>query len=38
MKLAYIYRAKGMPENFIDLIFPLIRESLCLEAVRQKVS
>ncbi|KAK2648210.1 hypothetical protein Ddye_015699 [Dipteronia dyeriana] len=37
MKLCHIYRAKGMPEDFIDTIFPLVHESLCAEALRQKV-
>ncbi|KAK3229696.1 hypothetical protein Dsin_001577 [Dipteronia sinensis] len=37
MMLCHIYRAKGMPEDFIDTIFPLVHESLCAEALRQKV-
>lgn len=37
MKLCHIYRAKGMPEDFVDAIFPLVCESLCVEALRQKV-
>lgn len=38
MKLCHIYRAKGMPEDFIGTIFPLVHESLSVEALRQKVS
>ena len=38
MKRCHIYRAKGMPEDFIDTIFTLVRESLCAEDLRQKVS
>ncbi|KAL5843128.1 hypothetical protein ACOSQ4_009086 [Xanthoceras sorbifolium] len=37
MKRCHIYRAKGMPGDFVDTIFPLVRESLCVEALRQKV-
>lgn len=37
LKLCHIYRAKGMLENFVDAIFPLVRESLYCETLRQKV-
>ncbi|KAJ4713911.1 General transcription factor 3C polypeptide 3 [Melia azedarach] len=37
MKLCHIYGAKGMPEDFVDTIFPLVCEALCVEALRQKV-
>ncbi|XP_031255511.1 general transcription factor 3C polypeptide 3 isoform X2 [Pistacia vera] len=37
MKLCHIYRAKGMPKDFIATIFPLVHESLSVEALRQKV-
>lgn len=38
MKLFQIYRARGMPEDFIATIFPLVHESLSIEALRRKVS
>ncbi|XP_044463688.1 general transcription factor 3C polypeptide 3 isoform X2 [Mangifera indica] len=37
MKLFQIYRAKGMPEDFIATIFPMVHESLSIEALRRKV-
>ncbi|KAK9283298.1 hypothetical protein L1049_011535 [Liquidambar formosana] len=37
LKLSNIYKAKGMLENFVDTIFPLVRESLFIESIQQKV-
>ncbi|XP_009781369.1 uncharacterized protein LOC107832204 isoform X1 [Nicotiana tabacum] len=37
LKLCQIYRAKGSLEACVDVIFPLIRETLFLESVQQKV-
>ncbi|KAL5564861.1 hypothetical protein UlMin_028025 [Ulmus minor] len=38
VKLCQIYRAKGMLEDFVDTIFPLVRESLyCCECPKKKV-
>ncbi|GAB4833084.1 hypothetical protein Ancab_007143 [Ancistrocladus abbreviatus] len=37
LKLSDIYRTKGMLEAFVDAISPLVRESLTLESMQQKV-
>ncbi|XP_075484066.1 uncharacterized protein LOC142524154 isoform X3 [Primulina tabacum] len=37
LKLSQIYKAKGSCEAFVDVIFPVIRETLFLESVRRKV-
>lgn len=37
LKLCSIYRAKGMIKDFVDAILPLVRESLYIETLRQKV-
>uniref|UniRef100_A0A5B6ZEJ2 Uncharacterized protein n=1 Tax=Davidia involucrata TaxID=16924 RepID=A0A5B6ZEJ2_DAVIN len=37
LKLANIYRAKGMLEEFVDAIFPLIHESLSIETTNIEV-
>lgn len=37
LKLSQIYKAKGMLEDFVDVVFPVIRETLFLESVQQKV-
>lgn len=37
LKLCQIYKAKGMLENFVDSIFPLVLETLYCETLRQKV-
>lgn len=37
LKLAHIYRAKGMLEDFVDAVFPLVRESLYVETLHPKV-
>ena len=37
LKLANIYQAKGMLEEFVDVIFPLIQESLIIENTNTKV-
>lgn len=37
LKLCHIYRAKGMPKEFVDTIYPLVREALCVESLQQKV-
>ncbi|OMO51533.1 Tetratricopeptide-like helical, partial [Corchorus capsularis] len=37
LKLCHIYRAKGMLENFVDTILPLVRESLLVESRQLKV-
>lgn len=37
LKLCQIYRAKGMLEDFVNTIFPLVRESLYVKTLRQKV-
>lgn len=37
LKLALIYRAKGMLQDFVDAIFPLVRESLYVETLHPKV-
>ncbi|KAM7257040.1 hypothetical protein ACFE04_012781 [Oxalis oulophora] len=37
MKIYFIYKAKGMPEDFVDSIYPLVRESLHIESLQQKV-
>jgi hypothetical protein len=34
VKLAYIYKAKGMSKAFVDMVFPLVRDSLLLRKVR----
>ncbi|XP_065848859.1 uncharacterized protein [Euphorbia lathyris] len=38
LKLCYIYRAKGLLEEFVNTILPLVRESLCVKPLPQKVS
>ncbi|KZV26794.1 general transcription factor 3C polypeptide 3 [Dorcoceras hygrometricum] len=37
LKLSQIYKAKGCCEAFVNVIFPVIRETLFLESVRRKV-
>ncbi|KAJ8759416.1 hypothetical protein K2173_006937 [Erythroxylum novogranatense] len=37
LKLCYIYRAKGMLEDFVNTTFPLVRESLFVKTIRPKV-
>ncbi|KAJ6827778.1 general transcription factor 3C polypeptide 3 [Iris pallida] len=37
LELAKIYRAKGMLENFVDVIFPHVHESLVVEAHNRKL-
>ncbi|KAK4793502.1 hypothetical protein SAY86_023937 [Trapa natans] len=37
LKLCSLYRAKGMIEAFVDVLFPLVRESLSTEALWNKV-
>ncbi|CAA3015048.1 general transcription factor 3C polypeptide 3 isoform X1 [Olea europaea subsp. europaea] len=37
LKLSQIYKAKGSFEAFVDVIFPVIRETLFLETYQQKV-
>ncbi|KAI3465484.1 hypothetical protein Pfo_022147 [Paulownia fortunei] len=37
LKLSQIYKAKGSFEAFADVLFPVIRETLFLETVQQKV-
>lgn len=37
LKLANIYQAKGMLEEFVDVIFPLIRDSLIIETSNTEV-
>lgn len=38
LMLGKVYREKGMIGEFVDVICPLVRESLFIEAVRKKVS
>ncbi|KAF2317269.1 hypothetical protein GH714_019213 [Hevea brasiliensis] len=38
LKLCHIYRAKGMFEDFVNTIFPLVRESLYVKTLRQKMN
>lgn len=38
LKLSHIYRSKGMSDEFVDAIFPLVRESLFVETLKQKVT
>lgn len=37
LKLSQIYKANGMLEEFVDVVFPVVRETLFLETVQQKV-
>ncbi|KAK6138963.1 hypothetical protein DH2020_027295 [Rehmannia glutinosa] len=37
LKLSQIYKAKGSFEAFVDALFPVIRETLFLETVKEKV-
>ncbi|KAK6134192.1 hypothetical protein DH2020_032082 [Rehmannia glutinosa] len=37
LKLSQIYKAKGSVEAFVDALFPVIRETLFLETVKEKV-
>lgn len=37
LKLSQVYKAKGMVQDFVDVIFPVVRETLFLETVQQKV-
>lgn len=37
LKLSHIYRSKGMSDEFVDAIFPSVRESLFVETLKQKV-
>lgn len=38
MQLAKIYDAKGMLEDFVDTIYPYVRETLVIEIMNQKVA
>lgn len=37
LKLCHIFRTKGMLENFVEAIFPLVRESLYIETLHEKI-
>nr|XP_027086549.1 general transcription factor 3C polypeptide 3-like [Coffea arabica] len=37
LRLSQIYKAKGLLEAFVDVIFPVVRETLFLETIQQKV-
>lgn len=37
LKLCHIYKAKGMLEDFVNTILPLVRESLYVKTLRPKV-
>ncbi|XP_051148860.1 uncharacterized protein LOC127263720 [Andrographis paniculata] len=37
LKLSLIYKAKGLFQDFVDVLFPIVRETLFLETVRKKV-
>jgi general transcription factor 3C polypeptide 3 (transcription factor C subunit 4) len=37
LKLCHIYKAKGMLEDFVNTISPLVRESLYVKTLRPKV-
>eukprot|EP00257_Ricinus_communis_P016581 XP_015574791.1 general transcription factor 3C polypeptide 3 [Ricinus communis] len=37
LRLCHIYRSRGMLEDFINTILPLVRESLYVKSLRQKV-
>ncbi|KAL0324808.1 UNVERIFIED_CONTAM: Transcription factor tau subunit sfc4 [Sesamum radiatum] len=37
LKLSQIYKAKGSFDAYVDVLFPIIRETLFLETVQQKV-
>ncbi|KAL3513257.1 hypothetical protein ACH5RR_025974 [Cinchona calisaya] len=37
LKLSQIYKAKGLLEGFVDVIFPVVHETLFLESIQQKV-
>lgn len=37
LKLCHIYKTRGMIENFVEVIFPLVRESLYIETLQEKV-
>ncbi|CAK7340077.1 unnamed protein product [Dovyalis caffra] len=37
LKLCHIYKAKGMLQEFVDTILPLVRESLYVKTLRPKV-
>ncbi|KNA25827.1 hypothetical protein SOVF_002940 [Spinacia oleracea] len=36
LKLAHIYRTKGMPEAFVEVIYPIVHESLEIDSMHQK--
>ncbi|KAL2936931.1 Pseudouridine-5'-phosphate glycosidase [Bienertia sinuspersici] len=37
LKLSHIYRTKGMLEAFVEVIYPIIHESLKFDSMHQKV-
>ncbi|TYK03666.1 general transcription factor 3C polypeptide 3 isoform X1 [Cucumis melo var. makuwa] len=37
LKLCHIYRTRGLLENFVEVIFPLVRESLYIETLQEKI-
>ncbi|XP_050223397.1 uncharacterized protein LOC126673340 [Mercurialis annua] len=37
LKLCHIYRSRGMLKDFVNILFPLVRESLSVRSPRQKV-
>lgn len=37
LKLSHIYRTKGMLESFVEVIYPIIHESLKIDSIHQKV-
>ncbi|XP_048500140.1 uncharacterized protein LOC104894179 isoform X2 [Beta vulgaris subsp. vulgaris] len=36
LKLSHIYRTKGMLESFVEVIYPIIHESLKIDSIHQK--
>ncbi|KAI7745902.1 hypothetical protein M8C21_005530, partial [Ambrosia artemisiifolia] len=36
LKLSYIYKSKGSTKDFVETIFPLVRETLFLETIQRK--
>ncbi|XP_038879313.1 general transcription factor 3C polypeptide 3 [Benincasa hispida] len=37
LKLCHIYKTRGMLESFVEVIFPLVRESLYIETLQEKI-
>lgn len=37
LKLSQIYKSKGLVEDFVDVLFPIVHETLLVEQNRQKV-